>query len=110
MVDPISSRLDSEAVAEQNATSWFERSIPANTERPRTRPPGVVAKSDVDIGRVTRSASPVVDYSLVSALDRFEPFLRRGPAERYVPICPGSRSLRSASICVPGCLPIPMQA
>ena len=110
MVDPISSRLDSEAVAEQNATSWFERSIPAHTERPRTRPPGVVAKSDVDIGRVTRSASPVVDYSLVSALDRFEPFLRRGPAERYVPICPGSRSLRSASICVPGCLPSPMQA
>jgi len=28
MVDPISSRLDSEAVAGQNSTSWFERSIP----------------------------------------------------------------------------------
>ena len=57
MVDPISSRLDSEAVAGQNATSWFERSIPAQIERPMI--PGVRGRENAPEHRSGVTASTV---------------------------------------------------
>jgi hypothetical protein len=67
MVDPISSRLDSEAVAGQNATSWFERSIPALVQRPIATPRA--GQSDTVGDRVmsylvdgsTRNTSPAIE-------------------------------------------------